>query len=274
MRNWVRSGEWAVVTPHVLRLVGTRATFAQRSMAAVLDAGQGSVVSHEAAALLWGLPGFTRTAVHVSRRRGSSGRRSGLGVLHEPRYLPAQHRTVLDGVPVTTVARTVFDLAGCMHPRRVERALDNALAYKLVDLKALHLVAIELFDHGREGSTLMRRLLSERGAGYIPPASGLEALFFAVLVAAGIEPPDRQVDLGGEAWIGRVDFVYRRAKLIIEVDSDRHHSSKLDTEVDARRDAALRAAGFRVLRISEDQLKHRPHEVVALVRSALVEVAA
>lgn len=274
MRNWVRSGEWAVVTPHVLRLVGTPATFAQRSMAAVLDAGEGSVVSHEAAALLWGLPGFSRSGLHISRRRGTSGRRAGMGVLHEPRCLPMRHQTMLDGVPVTTMARTIFDLAGQVHPRRVERALDNALAMKLVDLDALRRVTIELSRHGRQGTTLMRRLLSERGAAYIPPASGLEALFFAVLVAAGIEPPDCQVDLGGEAWIGRVDYVYRRAKLVIEVDSDRHHSSKLDIEADARRDAALRAAGFRVLRIREDQLEQRPHEVIALVRSALEGVPA
>lgn len=145
-----------------------------------------------------------------------------LGTVPEPRLLPTHHCGVLDGIPVTSAARTVFDLAGCLHPSRVERALDNALARKLVTLEALRGVAIELLEHGRTGSALMRCLLDDRGVGYIPPASGLEERFFAVLVAAGVDPPGRQADLGGDAWEGRVDFYYRRQRLVIEIDNNRH----------------------------------------------------
>ncbi len=270
----LRSPGWESLTSQVLRLVGSSRTFAQCCMAGVLDAGPGATASHLTAAFLWGLPGFTATEVHVSRARTSTSRVSSIAVVHESRFFPEHHRTALDRVAVTTVARTLFDLAGCVHPLRAERALDNALARRLVDLPALRAMAIEVLEHGRTGSALMRRLLDDRGVGYIPPASGLEARFFAVLVGAGVDPPERQVDLGGDAWEGRVDFYYRRQRLIIEIDSDRHHTSKLDAEADARRDAALRAAGFRVLRITEDQLRHRPQEVVALVRRALGEVAA
>jgi hypothetical protein len=175
---------------------------------------------------------------------------------------------------VTTVARTVFDLAGCVHPSRAERALDNALSHKLVKLEAMRRVTIEMVARGRKGSALMRVLLTERGAGYIPPASGLEAEFLAVVVEAGLEIPECQVNLGGSvSWVGRVDFYYPRRRLVVEIDSDRHHTSKLDRESDARRDAALRAAGFRVLRITEHELRLRPWEVVTNVRNALGSAA-
>ena len=271
-RSRLRSASWVRETPLVLRLAGSPRTFSQQCMVAALDAGEGSAVSHVAAAALWGFPGFSPVEVHVSRARGRSGRRTTSATLHEPRLLPDHHRTVVDGIPVTTVARTVFDLAGCVHPLRAERALDNVLARRMVDLDGFRAVAIELLEHGRTGSALMRQLLEDRGAGYIPPASGLEARFFAILVAAGLEVPERQVDLGAGTWVGRVDFYFRRARLIVEIDSERHHTSKLDAEADAHRDAAMRVAGFHVLRIREAQLG-RSFEVVAAVRGALSSAA-
>lgn len=274
LRSRVTSKGWVRETPMVLRLAGSPRTYAQRCMAAVLDSGEGALLSHHAAGLLWQLPGFSPGLIHVSRLRGRNRRKTVLAAVHEPRLLPVHHGTLIEAIPVTCVARTVFDLAGHLHPQRAERVLDNALARKLVDLRILRLVAIELLEHGRAGSALMRRLLEERGVDYIPPASGLEALFFSLLVMASLELPERQVDLGGAAWEGRVDYYYRRLRLIIEIDSELHHTSKLDAEADARRDAALRAAGFRVLRITEEQLKRRPWEVVALVRAALAEAAA
>lgn len=274
LHSRLRSPGWVTVSPRVLKLAGSPPTFRQRCMAAALDAGRGAAVSHVAGAALWGLPGFDTEDLHVSRSRTATSRTSRLATVHEPRLLPDHHRTLIEGIPVTTVARTVFDLAGFLHPLRTERALDNALPRRLVDLETVRAVAIELLEHGRTGSALMRQLLSDRGAGYIPPASGLEARFFALLVEAGMELPDRQVDVGGEAWTGRVDFLYRRARLVVEIDSDVHHTAKLDIESDRRRDEALRVGGFHVLRITEQQVWQRPHEAVALVRAALRVTAA
>lgn len=260
-----------MATPRVIRLVGSASSFEQRCVIAVLDAEDAAVVSHLTAAALWGLPGFHPDEIHVSRVHSATHRSSTVATIHHPRSLPVHHRTLLDGVPVTTMARTVFDLAGLVHPLRAERALDNALSRKLVPLENLRAVAIELFEHGRTGSALMRCLLEERGAGYIPCASGLEARFLALVVEGGLELPERQVDLGGDEWIGRVDFYFRRVRLVVEVDGEAFHSAKLDRESDARRDAALGAARFRVLRISEKELLETPHLVVARLRSALLQ---
>ncbi|MDQ6796673.1 MAG: endonuclease domain-containing protein [Actinomycetota bacterium] len=168
----------------------------------------------------------------------------------------------------------MFDLAGALHPARLERALDNTLARHLTTVVALGAITLELAKHGRPGSALMRTLLAERGADYVAPESGLEARFLSLLRDNGLPEPDRQVDVGGDQWVGRVDFVFPGRRLVIEVDSSMHHSAALDREADRRRDADLWAAGYRVLRITDDQIWFRPRQVVAEVRFALAPSAA
>lgn len=273
LRNRLKAMGWEPMSPQVLRLLGSMPTFEQHCMAAVLDSGLGAVASKETAARIWDLPGFRSSRVHVTQPRCASSRETRLGKVHESRYLPAHHCTVHNGIPVTTVARTIFDLAGSVHPHRAARALDNALTRKYVALEELRRVTIELLARGRTGSALIRELLESRGAGYIPPASGLEASFLALVVAAGIELPLCQVDLGDDGWVGRVDFYYRRLRLVIEIDSEIHHSSKLDVETDEQRDRALRAAGFEVMRVREAELRDHPDDVIARVRAALHETS-
>ncbi len=238
-------------------------------MSGTLDAGPGAVASRTTAAALWGLPGFEHGTVHVTQPRNGTSRSSRLAVVHESRFLPPHHEAVREGIPLTTVARTLFDLAGCVHPGRTERAIENARRHHLVTLEQLRRTTVELVARGRKGSRLMRDLLAARGAGWVPTESGLEADFLALLVAAGIELPEGQVDLGGEGWVGRVDFYYSRIRLVIEIDGHAFHTSLLDTEADARRDEALRAAGFEVMRITEEQLRDHPEAVVERVRRAL-----
>ncbi len=273
LRRRVGRGAWTRPSPRVLRRTGSVRTFRQRCVEGVLDAGPGSAASHLSAAGLLSLPGFDEHGdVEVSRLRGRRGAVPTLAVLHRTRFLPPHHVRVVDAVPTTTVARTLFDLAGCRETR-VERALDNALSRKLVSLQEVRRTTIELLESGRTGSALMRELLEERGAGYVPPGSGLEARFLGVLIGAGLPVPVCQVDLGDDAWVGRVDFLYRDVRLVIEVDGETFHTSQLDRAADARRDAALGAAGFRVLRVTEADLRERPDQVLARVSAARRAVA-
>ena len=222
-------------------------------------------MSHETAAALWRLPGFSTRTVHVTRAVGRSGRGSALAVLRRTCDLPDHHVGTVEGIPGTSPARTIFDLAGVLHPGRTERALDNALARRLTTVAALGEVAERLCGRGRQGSTVMRRLLAARDDSYVAPESGLEARFLSIVRTAGLPPPLRQRDIGGEAWVGRVDFLYPERKLVVEIDSDLYHRSLLDREADARRDEAMRVAGYQVLRIDEHQLWHRAEEVVQLL---------
>jgi very-short-patch-repair endonuclease len=268
LRHRLATGEWAPVTRRVLRLAGTAETPEQRLLAAVLDAGTSAVASHESAAALWALPGFWLRALDVSRQHVRSRRRTSLGRLHHPDWLPEHHLTVVHDIPCTTLARTLFDLAGREDARRVERAVDNALARSPALLPALHRMLDELAEHGRAGIAVMRTLLAERPADHVPPASGLEARAIAILDHAGIRT-ERQVDIGHDAWIGRVDLRVAGTDLLIEVDSALHHTSLSDRRRDAARDEALAAAGFRVVRVTDRDVWNRPHEVVRAIRAVL-----
>lgn len=265
-------GLWEPLSPRVLRLTGAPFTTRSRVMAAVLDAGDAAVASHRTAAALWRLPGFELRECEVSRLHGTDYEPVLLGRVHHPRLLPSHHTTVVDGIPVTTPARTVFDLAGLLPPHRTERALDNAVAASPALLPVLHRMLPELARRGRTGITVMRGLLADRPIGSVVPASGLEARVVRLLDQAGIRTR-RQVDLGGDDWIGRVDLVVSGTNLVIEVDSARFHTSRLDRLRDERRDAELAAAGYQVLRVTEEEAWHVPAEVVRRVRSAIRSAA-
>jgi G:T-mismatch repair DNA endonuclease (very short patch repair protein) len=145
---------------------------------------------------------------------------------------------------------------------------------KLFTVRDCTILGAEFCKSGRVGSALFRTLLEDRGGGYIAPESELEARFIELVVAAGFDPPVRQLDVGDDGgYIGRVDFAWPAARLIVEVDGRRWHGAKLDRDADEQRSNRLTAAGWRVIRISWEQMTRRPHEVVALL-SAFLSLAA
>jgi very-short-patch-repair endonuclease len=237
-------------------------------MGAVLDASPGAVVSHPTAAHLWGAPGWRADPIHVERHRGVSRRRSGLARVHEVTDLLPQHVRLIDGIPVTSPARTIFDLAGMVHPARVERLLDWCWAERLVDGRTLHRTLDELAERGRPGIATMRELLESRGPGYVPPASGLERRFADIVDTPLLPPMRRQVDLGEATWTGRVDFAAERVPLVVEVQSERYHTALVDQAADAARRARLEADGFEVVEVWDREVWHEPQVVLDRVSRA------
>jgi very-short-patch-repair endonuclease len=273
VRRWqlaqqVESGALDVLTPVVLRVRGAPAHERQNAMAAVLDAGSGAVLSHHSAAALWQLPGFDFRELHVTRLRSGTRRGSRLARVHQPCRLLTSHITVLDCIPVTTATRTLFDLAARLHPKRTERALETAWSRHLTNGRVLARMLHELGGRGRPGTQIMRELLSTRGPDYVPQESGLEGRFREILQRDGQPAMDRQVDVGGEDWLGRVDFIDRKARVIVQIDSERYHEALIDKASDDAQTATLRRAGFEVLRFTDAQVWFRPGEVVTEVRRA------
>jgi hypothetical protein len=269
----VRTGRWEIAARGVYRLAGSVPTWEQRLMAAVLATGSGAAAWRRSAAALWRLPGFPRGPIEVTQGRGPSARNPGTG-LHESRFLPPDQLRVVNAIPTVCVERTLLDLCGCVHPQRAERALDNALAMDLTTVRKLGVMLAGTGRRGRPGTAHLRRLLGVRTADYVPPASELEALLLAVLDAAGVGRPVPQDWVGGTcAPVGRVDFVFREAGLVVEADSRRHHSSWLDVEADHRRDLLLVAAGWRVIRVNWHQLVEEPELFLRALRAALRKAA-
>ena len=258
------SGRWERVGPGLFRVPGAPRTWEQRLSGLVLASGPVAGASHRSAAALLAIPGFDRSGtIEVITPRPRRHRDPDYRV-HRWRVLPYHHLTVVDGITTTRVSRTLIDLAGLLQPSRTERAVDNCLAARTATVGSLRAVFIELAQPGRKGIALMRQLLNERGDGYVPPSSELEACFLALPRRLGVPEPARQVDVGDiEHWVGRVDFAYPEVRLVIELDSHRHHTARLDVEADSVRDARLRAAGWRVERFNWTDITD-PERVIAL----------
>jgi hypothetical protein len=234
--------------------------------AALLDTGGTVAVCRASAAALWGLPGFQAEPVHVVRDRSAHLRPSGLAVVHTSRDLRPGHTARVDGLAVTTPLRTIFDLAGTLHPGRTERLLDNAAGRGLCTYRGLHRMLDDFAGRGRAGVELLRELAAERPPDVRPPESGLEARVNQILLRDGQRPLERQVDLGEENWTGRFDLADRPDNFVLEVQSDTYHGSVLDRRRDAERRAELEAAGWVVREAHAFDIWHRPKVVAELVR--------
>jgi very-short-patch-repair endonuclease len=271
LRRAVQRGRWKWRTGHVLQLVGVPPTSLQDAMLAVLDLNpDGAALSHDTAAARWGLTGFDLHPFHVMGDRIRGRNDDHLGTVHQPRLLLADHVMALDGIPTVSPTLTLFHLAGVIRwPEKMSRVIDNALASGLTSVALLQRTLKRYAKRGRTGITLMRELIEEREGGYVPPASGLEWRFRDLARKCGLDGFDRQVDVGDEYdWIGRVDFIDRKRRIIVEVQSARYHGALVDVARDAARIAALRAAGWTVIEVREFDLWYNPEKVIAQLREA------
>ena len=261
------SPHWTAVTDQVFRRVGAPQSTEHRVMAAVLDAGVGALLSHQSGASWWGVPGCSLEPLQVCRT-GSSRRTCDLAVVHRVRELPDRWRTELRGVPVARPELIALQLFAVCADERAERLVDRMWSMRLLSGRSIHAFLDELGRRGRNGTRGLRAYFEQRGIHYTPPASNVEARAMQLFRDAGLEMR-RQVDSGGELWVGRVDFRHVRLPLIVEIQSEAHHSALLDREADRRRREALETAGFVVVELTDEQIWTRPWEVGPILQSAI-----
>ena len=266
-RHLVRSGRWAKRGRRVLRDCAAPRTTHQDLLAEALDV-PGSVISGPTAAWLVGNRSFTPRPVHLLVKRGGN-HRTTTSILHETFWLPKRHTQVVHGIPCVADARLPFELAWDLHPQRLRRVVDWLKANRGMDYGQMALFAAELWRRGKPGSAEMRLVVEERSPGYVPPATELAAVYDDLCVTHGLPRGVVEQNAGGEAWIGRVDVVYRDHKLIVELDSRRWHDTSTAFEDDRHRDNAFVVAGFRVVRITWRMLMDEPEKVVAMLRELL-----
>lgn len=272
VRRRIERGIWIPTNDEVLRVAVAPRTERQQVTEVVLSGGPDAVATGWTALALRGVRGAHLLPAHVVTARRPP--RWALSGVTGTFRLPSAHRTEIDGIPTATVARALFDLAGRVHPERLARAVDAALAARLVTVDGLDGVLSDLAERGRTGSASLRTILEPRRHRGPGATSGLETAFLDLVREAGLPNPACQVDLGGRlAWIGRVDFLWRDAKVIVEVDGAAYHDSLTDRRDDERRDRALEAAGWIVLRFSDLDISARPTSVVRTLSRALALAA-
>lgn len=231
--------------------------------------------SHRTAAWLHQIPVYGPAGlIEVTRMYGASANRGSL-IVHRSTRAPAHHLTVVRGIPVSSVPRTMFDLARLTGPRVLDRAVEEVLRARLCTIGALHQVLAELGGRGRPGTVKFRTVVEGRGRGYIPTSSELTAVGRAVLASIpGIEWEVRMSDEQG--YVRQVDGCIRSARVVVEFDGSQFHDQPSDRAHDEATDARLEAAGYVVERLRWGALTGHPEACIAkvlrLVRGSTAEL--
>lgn len=237
--HWTKTHRLNRLTPRAYRVAGSPLSEPQRVLAAVLDAEPHSALSHMSAPAWWGLPGFELDPLHVIRSHGGLGERRYLAETHRSRTLLPDHVMRVRGVPVTTMARSLFDIAPIVSPDRLDLAIERSLGLRLTKISELLTVEKDVSVQGFEGVALMRELIAKRGLGYRPTESGLEFRVLKLMQRARLPEFTPQVDLHDDGgWITRTDFYNERLRAVIEVDGDLYHAGYIDRGRDDRITAA------------------------------------
>jgi Protein of unknown function (DUF559) len=236
-------------------------------MAAVLALGPTAVLSHRAAAEQLGLlaPKHGRIDVTVpgTARRSRRAIRVHGGTLH-----PAEI-TRHQGIPLTSVARTLLDIAETERRRVVERACDQAEVLGLFDLRAT--CAVLRRANGRRGAPLLRAMLDEHRVGETLTRSELEERFLALCRSSGIPRPRVNAWIALEPDGLEVDFLWPAERLVVEVDGWASHRTRRRFESDRERDQRLQIAGWQPMRFTWRQLEQDADGCARTVRAVLVK---
>ncbi|HUC21928.1 MAG TPA: DUF559 domain-containing protein [Streptosporangiaceae bacterium] len=233
--------------------------------AAAASLGPSAVVSHETAALLHGLSllGSPPAALTITRPPGAGSRSARRGISLHCAALPAAHVGGRLGVPVTTVPRTVIDLARVLDFRAGLVVADSALQRKLTSQKELRAVMAAC---PRWRGVRMAAAVVEFADGRAE--SPLESLARVVFRDGGLPPPELQVEIKDSEFIGRVDFLWRKFRTIVEVDGAAKYEDRTLAMRQLRRDKRLREAGYEVVHFDWKEINGDPEYVVAAVRAA------
>lgn len=256
IRTRILSGRWRRVGRGVYVIGGSVGTWEQRVAIACLGS-PGGTASHVTACRMHRLaylPDDGRIHVSVALTRSV---RSRAAVVHATANLEPRWTTQVSQLPVTTIERSIVDLAGSIFETRLCRVVDDALDRKLTSWSSLDECLMAHARPGRRGVRILRSVLDARGSGLEATESTLERRYLLFCAERAIPLPDLQCRL---TWrgrvVGRVDMMYPRARVVVELDGRRGHSQLTDQERDRIRDQEAAAAGWLTARVTWAQL-HR-----------------
>ena len=233
-------------------------THMARARAAVLACGTGAVVSHRSAAEVFGLLPESDGQVDVTVVGRNPGSHVGIR-LHRPRALARHHVTKVRGIPVTSIARTICDLAGTETRKVVEVAFQEALYRRVVTVAALAKVLAR--EPRRKGAAVIRALLEDPRM----TRSERERALLRLIDAAQLPRPVTNVRLHGHL----VDAYWPAEQLVLEFDGWQAHGHRQAFERDRKFDQVMLAHGLRPMRATDRHLTREPVALIARVAQAL-----
>ncbi len=234
-------------------------------LAAVLACGPTAVLSHMSAGALWNLLATAQTRTDVTVPGTSRKSQSGIRV-HRTRHLDPEDIAAIGGIPVTSLARTVVDLAGVLRPQQRLEVIEEADRLEILDFAAVQR-AIDRRPMVK-GVAHLRRIIDEYTEAP-NTRSRLERDFLALITEAGLPKAQLNTKIAGMT----VDVYWPEWRLVVELDSRAYHLTPRQFETDRIRDARVQRLGIRILRITRRRLKTAPDAVLADIR-ALAALAA
>jgi very-short-patch-repair endonuclease len=232
-----------------------------KRLAAVGGAGPGAVLSHRTAADAWGLRTYNGARIDVLVPNGT--RRTLARVrIHQTRTLHPEDVDELDGIPITSVARTIVDCAATATEHDIERMVHEAEVRRILDTRAIER-ALSRRPNARNAA-LVRAAISTSSPG--PTRRDLEHRFLALVRCYGLDTP--RLNTGVETRLGvlEVDALWSERKLVVELDGAATHHTRRAFERDRIRDAALAEQGHLVIRITWRRMTDEPAEVARQLR--------
>jgi very-short-patch-repair endonuclease len=262
IKLWLRAGRLNRLHREAYAVGHMRVSQRGYWLAAVLASGEGALLSHRSAAALWGIARPRASKADVTSDSGRQVRPGRLGIqLHRGRLFEGDRATRAD-IPVTSVARTLFDLAEVASFDQLERAWEEADRLNRLQLREVEQVCKR--GYGRHALKPIRRLLAEAHAAS-RTRSPLEDRFQRFCRFYELPPHSTNVAVLGK----EVDVLWPAAKLIVELDSWEFHSHRAAFQRDRARDTRLLVAGYRTARVTHERLDTEAAALAAEIRELL-----
>lgn len=250
-------------------LVGAPDTWEHRIMRACLGAAGRGVASHRTALHLWDLrpcDGLVEVTV-----RGCAAPRLTGAIVHRSWDLEPADVTWVDGLPVTSAVRTLVDAGVHFGDREVQRLVDSSLGLGLVTAADLQRFRNRVGRQGRTGVGALQRVLDDLPSGAGSTESPMEARVLRLIRDAGLPDPVPQFTVVAQGRRFRIDFAYPEARLLLEYDGYREHTTPERFTSDRERQNLLVLDGWQILRFTRTDVRDRPTQLVQQIRAALVD---
>jgi very-short-patch-repair endonuclease len=270
--RWVSSGRLRPVFRGVF-IVGHAAIESRARMRAAALACPGSVISHRSAAVLLGFGKAAPAVVDLIPTVERGRRIDGI----KPHRVPFPGRSEwghVFGIPVTSVARTIVDLAGVYGDKDLGEAVERAATERLLDISQID--AILANGPKRRGAPCLRRVIDAwrpvaETAKYATFRSLFEAKLLPLIAAAGLPLPRFNAPVQTKERVLEVDLLWEHAAFVVEADSRKHHGIEVAFERDHQRVRELIAAHYRVLPVTWREVEKEAPAVFEVIRQELTQ---